>query len=61
MEDGAYIQALYEGDDFSIYRIEDVDGEVGFDVTLFDSITLHFLKDEWNEFIEVIKNLSAEE
>jgi len=60
MDDGTMIQALYEGDDFSIYRVEDLDGEVGFDVTLFDSVTLHFLKEEWNDFLEVLQNLSPE-
>ena len=45
-DNGTQIQALYEGENFSIYRVEDLDGEVGFDVTLFDSITLHFLKEE---------------
>lgn len=60
MDDETMIQALYEGDDFSIYRVEDLDGEVGFDVTLFDSVTLHFLKEEWNDFLEVLHNLSPE-
>ena len=60
MEDGTLVQALYEGDDFSVYRVEDVDGEVGFDVTLFDSITLHFLKEEWNEFLEAMHSLETE-
>lgn len=59
MDDGAYIQPLYEGDNFSIYRIEDVDGEVGFDLHLFDTMTVHFLEDEWNELLEVLRNLGS--
>ena len=58
---GTSIQALYEGDDMSIYRVEDADGDVGFDMTLFDSVTLHFLKEEWNDFLEVIHSLQKED
>ena len=54
------IQTLYEGEDFSIYRVEDGDGEVGFDVTLFDSVTVHFIKDEWNDFLTILKNFDPE-
>lgn len=60
-DNGTSIQALYEGENFSIYRVEDLDGDVGFDVTLFDSITLHFLKEEWNEFLGVMHNLTLED
>ncbi|NJL93083.1 MAG: hypothetical protein HC915_04840 [Anaerolineae bacterium] len=59
-DNGTMIQALFEGETFSIYRVEDADGDVGIDVTLFDSITVHFLKDEWNEFLEVMQTLRPE-
>lgn len=58
---GITLQSLYEGEDISIYRVTDEDGEVGFDVTLYDTVTLHFVKDEWNEFLEVLQSLDIEE
>jgi hypothetical protein len=60
MDDNVNIQVLYEGDTFSVYRFEEEDGEVAIDVNLFDTITLHFVKEEWNEFLEVLHSLQAE-
>lgn len=55
------IQTIFEGDDFSIYRVEDEDGEVGYDVTFYDTVTVHFIKEEWNAFVEVVQALKTEE
>lgn len=55
------IQPIYEGDVFSIYRIEEEGGEVGFDVNFYDSVTIHFLKEEWNSFLDVIHSIQPED
>lgn len=55
------MQNLYEGESLSIYRVEDEDGEVGFDITFFDSVTIHFMREEWNELVEIMQQLEVEE
>jgi hypothetical protein len=55
------IEMVFESDTLTIYRVEDEEGEVFFDVHLFDSITLHFMKEEWNEFVEAIHSLDTED
>lgn len=60
MEDEVNVQLLFESDSMSIYRIQDEDGEVAFDLNLFDTVTLHFMKDEWNELVEAIQAIGAE-
>ncbi|MBZ0304692.1 MAG: hypothetical protein K8I82_01370 [Anaerolineae bacterium] len=61
MTDNIKMQNLYEGESLSIYRVEDEDGEVGFDITFFDSVTLHLMREEWNELVEIMQQLEAEE
>ncbi len=58
--DGIRMQSLYEGESLSIYRVEDEDGEVGFDITFFDSVTIHFMRDEWNELVEIMQEFEPE-
>lgn len=52
-------QTLYEGELFSVYRFEE-EGEVNIDVHVFDMFTIHFAKEDWNEFLEVMHSLSLE-
>ena len=59
-DDNIKVKTLYEGDTFSIYRVEDEDGEIGYDLNLFDSVTLHFLEEEWNEFLEVLDQVTRQ-
>lgn len=61
MTDSIKMQNLYEGESLSIYRVEDEDGEVGFDITFFDSVTIHFMREEWNELVEIMQQLEVEE
>lgn len=56
--DNIKVKTLHEGETFSIYRVEDEDGEIGYDLNLFDSVTLHFLEEEWNEFLEVLDQVT---
>jgi len=60
MNDGMVnFQSLYEGDLFSVHRIEE-DGEVQYSITIFDTVTIHLDAEEWNEFLEVMNSLPAE-
>ena len=52
------VKTLHEGDTFSIYRIENEEGEIGYDLNLFDSVTLHFIEEEWNEFLDVLDQVT---
>lgn len=51
------IQPVFEGENFSIYRVEDEEGDIGFDVNFFDNVTVHFLAEEWDEFLDVIQSI----
>jgi len=57
-DDGVNVKTLHEGESFSIYRVEDEDGEIGYDLTLFDTVTLHFIEEEWKEFLEVLDQVT---
>ena len=59
-DDNIKVKTLHEGDTFSIYWVEDEDGEIGYDLNLFDSVTLHFLEEEWNEFLEVLDQVTRQ-
>jgi|GEM_PF-5460441 len=52
------VKVLIENDTLTIYKITDEDGDVGYDLNLFDSITVHFVEEEWTELIEAIKSVS---
>lgn len=54
------MQSLYDGESMSIYRVEDEDGEVGYDITFFDSVTVHLMRDEWNELVEILQEMEVE-
>jgi hypothetical protein len=59
--DGIKLKSLYEGDSITIYRVEDEEGEVGFDITFFDSVTVHFVKEEFNELLEILHQIQPED
>ena len=56
--DNIKVKTLHEGETFSIYRVEDEEGQIGYDLNVFDSVTLHFLEEEWNEFLEVLDQVT---
>lgn len=60
-DDNLQIRSLFEGETYSVYRIEEEDGEVGYDLNLFGTITIHFLEEEWEEFLEVMHSLSPKD
>jgi hypothetical protein len=57
-DDGLKIKTIHEGENFSIYRVEDSDGEIGYDLNLFDTVTVHFVEDEWNELLAVLDQVA---
>lgn len=58
-ESGVDIHVIYEGENFSVYRIEEEDGEASYDIQIFDLITLHLGEDEWLEFVDVMHGLKG--
>jgi hypothetical protein len=55
--EGISIKTVYEGETFSVYRIEEEGGDVGYDLNLFDNVTVHFLEEEWQAFLDVLQGL----
>jgi hypothetical protein len=45
---------LAETDNYVIYSAEELDGELTYHVEL-DKITLHFFKEEFDEFVRLVK------
>lgn len=44
------------GFNYSVWRTEEPDGEVTFQLQL-NNVTIHFFKEEWDEFLLLIKQL----
>lgn len=55
---GVDVKLLLESETVNIYKITDEEGDIGYDINLFDTITVHFLEEEWEEFVEAIKTVS---
>jgi hypothetical protein len=47
---------MAETENFLAWRAEEPDGETTFHLEL-NNVTLHFFKEEWDEFLELIKLL----
>lgn len=45
---------LSETDNYAIYTAEELDGETTYHVEL-DKVTLHFFKEEFEEFVRLVK------
>ena len=50
-------QNLAETDNYIIWKADEPDGETTYHVELGD-LTLHFFKEEWDEFLELMRSLS---
>ena len=48
------VKTLAESDNYIAWQAEEPDGEITYHVEL-NSVTLHFFKEEWEEFLEIIK------
>ena len=50
------IETLVETDNYSVWRADEPDDESTFHLEL-NNLTVHFFKEEWEEFIILIKQL----
>jgi len=50
------IDTLVETDNYSVWRADEPDQESTFHLEL-NNVTVHFFKEEWEEFIELAKRL----
>jgi hypothetical protein len=48
------ITVLGETDDYSIWSMEDPDGEVTYHLEL-GNMTIHFFREEWDQFLELVR------
>jgi hypothetical protein len=55
MQDPA-INVLAETENFSLWQAEEPDGETTYHLEL-GAITVHFFREEWIEFLELIKEM----
>ena len=49
-------ETLAETDSYVAWKAEEPDGETTYHLEL-NNVTLHFFKEEWDEFLELIRNL----
>jgi len=54
MMDEPAVEVLAEGENFSIWRAEEPDGEVSYHLEL-GTATLHLFEEEWEELVALIK------
>ncbi len=47
---------LAETENYLVWKAEEPDGETTYHVEL-GNVTVHFFKEEWDEFIELVKSL----
>ncbi|MGD1995613.1 MAG: hypothetical protein PVH62_02460 [Anaerolineae bacterium] len=50
------IEVLAETEDFSVWRIEEPEGELTYHLE-FGSLTVHFFEEEWKQFLELMGQL----
>ena len=49
-------ETIAETDNFLAWKAEEPDGETTYHIEL-NNVTVHFFEEEWNEFLQLIKNL----
>lgn len=49
-------ETIAETDNFMAWKAEEPDGETTYHLEL-NNVTLHFFAEEWNEFMQLIRNL----
>jgi hypothetical protein len=49
-------ETIAETDNYLAWKAEEPDGETTYHLEL-NNITLHFFKEEWDEFLELVRNL----
>ncbi len=53
---GPQTETIAETDNFLAWKAEEPDGETTYHIEL-NNVTVHFFEEEWNEFMQLIKNL----
>jgi hypothetical protein len=54
--DDLNIETIVETDNFTIWRADEPDDESTYHLEL-NNITIHFFKEEWDEFIQLVNRL----
>ncbi len=49
-------ETLAETENFLAWKAEEPDGETTYHIEL-NNVTVHFFEEEWNEFIQLVRNL----
>jgi hypothetical protein len=49
-------ETLAETNNYMVWKADEPDGETTYHLEL-NSVTLHFFKEEWDEFLELIRSL----
>ncbi len=55
-ENDPMTQTIAETDNYMVWSADEPDGETTFHLEL-NNVTLHFFKEEWDEFLELVKGL----
>jgi len=50
-------QTIAETDNYLAWKAEEPDGETTYHVEL-NNVTVHFFEEEWNEFLQLVRNLA---
>lgn len=50
-------ETIAETDNFLAWKADEPDGETTYHVEL-NNVTVHFFEEEWNEFLQLVRNLS---
>ena len=53
---GPETETIAETDNFLAWKAEEPDGETTYHIEL-NNVTVHFFEEEWNEFLQLIKDL----
>lgn len=51
-----HTETIAETDNFLAWKAEEPDGETTYHIEL-NNVTVHFFEEEWNEFIQLVRNL----
>ena len=49
-------ETLAETENYIVWKAEEPDGETTYHLEL-NNVTIHFFKEEWDEFLELVRNL----
>jgi hypothetical protein len=52
------VEILAETEDFSVWRVEEPDGEVTYHLE-FGMVTVHLFEEEWNQFVALAGQIHA--